>query len=209
MAQRTLSLVRSTVAGLSVMTLADAARAQHVGAFVLDVRGPDAFAAGHLPGSVNIAADDPAGFEELRDALLPSGVDVVVVGPAEAAARALELLAGHAPVLGHLADPGAAAASRRVPTLDRAGAQQVVDVRCGGRVVGGAIRIPVADVLGRLAELRPDVTTAVLDGDGRASSAVASLLRACGFRDVTEVVETLDRPVRAVSRPRLRLLASA
>ncbi|GEL23588.1 hypothetical protein PSU4_25420 [Pseudonocardia sulfidoxydans NBRC 16205] len=204
MAQRMLSLVRSTVAGLPPMTRADAVRVQGVGALVLDVREPAAFAAGHLPGSVNIAADDDVCFCVLRDALLPSGVDVVVAGPAGIAARAAELLADHAPVVGHVADPGRGAVSRRVAGVERAVARQVLDVRSEGPVVDGAVRIPVADVLGRLAELRPDVATAVLDTDGRASSAVASLLRACGFGDVSEIVE-----VAVVPRPRLRLLASA
>lgn len=202
MARPTLSLVRSTVAGLPPMTLVDAVRAQGAGVFVLDVRESAAFAAGHLAGSVNIAADDVARFSELRDALLPAGVEVVVAGPVEVAARAAALLEGHAPVVGHLADPGADAVSRRVAGVERA--RQIVDVRSGGPVVEGAVRIPVADVLGRLAELRPDVPTSVLDTDGRASSAVASLLRACGFGDVSEIVEV---PVAA--RPRLRLLASA
>lgn len=209
MVQRTLSLVRSTVAGLPPMTLADAVRAQGVGAFVLDVREPVAFAAGHLSGSVNIAADDAVRFSELCEALLPSGVDVVLAGPAQVASRAAELLEGHAPVVGHLADPGAAAVSRRVSGVEQAGVRQVVDVRAGRRAVAGAVRLPVSDVLGRLAELRPDVPTAVLDTDGRVSSAVASLLRACGFGEVSEIVELLDRPAPAVSRPRLRLLASA
>lgn len=209
MVQRTLSLVRSTVAGLAPMTLADAVRAQGAGAFVLDVREPAAFAAGHLSGSVNIAAEDAVRFSELCEALLPSGVDVVLAGPAQVAARAAELIDGHAPVVGHLADPGGGAASRRFAAVERAGARQVVDVRSDGRAVDGAVWIPVSDVLGRLAELRPDVPTAVLDTDGRASSAVASLLRACGFGEVSEVVELLDGAVPVSTRPRLRLLASA
>lgn len=202
----TLSLVRSTVAGLSPLTRVDTVRAQGAGAFVLDVRDPVAFAAGHLSGSVNIPADDVTDFRALRDALLPSGVEVVVAGPAEVASRAADLLAGHASVLGHLADPGGDVVSRRVPTVECAGARQIVDVRSGGRSVDGAVRVPVDEMLGRLAELRPDVTTAVLDVDGRVSSAVASLLRACGFG---QVVEVLDGAVPAAARPRLRQLVSA
>jgi len=53
------------------------------------------------------------------------------------------------------------------------------------------------------------VDMAVLDTDGGASSAVASLLRACGFGEVSEVVELPDGAVPVSSRPRLRLLASA
>ncbi|ODU00441.1 MAG: hypothetical protein ABS81_23595 [Pseudonocardia sp. SCN 72-86] len=209
MARRTLSLVRSAVAGLPPLAFVDAVRAQGAGAFVLDVREPAAFAAGHMAGSVNIAADDVARFSELRDALLPPGVEVVLVGPAEVAARAAALLEGHSPVVGHLADPGTAGVSRRVRAGERAEARQVVDIRSEGCAVAGAVRIPVGDVLGRLAELRPDVPTAVLDTDGRASSAVASLLRACGFGEVSEVVEQLDRTAPVAARPRLRLLASA
>ncbi|GAY11786.1 rhodanese-like domain-containing protein [Pseudonocardia sp. N23] len=208
MSRRRLSLVRSEVAGLPPMTPADAARAQGAGAFVLDVRDPVAFAVGHLPGSVNIAADDVARFAALRDALLPPGVEVVLAGPADAAARAAGSLTGHAPLVGHLVDPGAGSISRRGPVegSERAGVRQIVDVRTGGADVDGAVRIPVEDVLGRLAELRPDVRTAVLDADGYVSSAVASLLRACGFG---EVVELVDGAVPAAARPRLRLLASA
>ncbi|AEA22611.1 hypothetical protein Psed_0338 [Pseudonocardia dioxanivorans CB1190] len=243
MSQRTLRVVRDVAddqagdlacdtagvvsSGLPTVPAAQVVRAQGTGAFVLDVRDHRQFAVGHLAGSVNVGLDDPA-FVDVCAGLLAPGVEIVVVGPVGPAERAAELLRaeGLGPIVGRLADPGAASVSRRTcvagtgtstepgtvvesGTVSRPGADggcgQVVDVReCGGPSPRGALRIPLDELLGRLVELRPDATVTVLDDDGRRSSTAASLLRACGFADVVEMLAGAP-----AVRPRLRLLASA
>lgn len=204
MTHRTLSVV-PVQSGLPTMSSGDAVRAQGVGAFVLDVRDHRHFAAGHLPGSVNITLGG-SDFVATCAGLLAPGVEIVVVGAAAPADTAADLLRaeGLGPIVGRVADPGSGSVSRRIGPAS-IGREQVLDVRDDGPSPRGALRIPLRDLPGRLVELRPDAPVAVLDDDGRRSSTAASLLRACGFLDVVEVL-----PAAApVARPRLRLLASA
>src|SRR5690606_10668045 len=68
---------------------------------------------------------------------------------------------------------------------------QLVDVRNPGEFALGAvpdaINIPVGQLPGRLAELDPQLPTVVYCAGGYRSSVAASLLRARGFADVSDV----------------------
>jgi hydroxyacylglutathione hydrolase len=207
--------LRSRDPGLPALSAAAVRAAQDRGAFVLDLRHHDDFAAGHLAGSVTIGLDDR--FEHTCRAVLPAGVDLVLVGSADAVERAARWLtrAGFGPLVGR-SDGVVDAMSRWVsPRLDPSaplpgGPVQIVDVRAAGPEIArpGVVRVPLDELLGRLVELRPDGPTAVV-GDGYRSSVVASLLRACGFADVSEMLGEPVHSSSAPARPRLRLLASA
>jgi len=69
---------------------------------------------------------------------------------------------------------------------------QLVDVRNPGEhalgAIPGGVNIPVGQLPSRLGELDPDRPTVVYCAGGYRSSVAASLLRAHGFRDVSDVV---------------------
>lgn len=205
---RTLTVVRGRgQAGLPVLTPAALLAAQHGGAYVLDVRHHREFAAGHLPTSVNVGLDER--FARTCGAVVPPGVDVVVLGAAESTERAACVLdaAGLGPVVGAgRPDPSWTVRSPRIAATPE-GPVQFVDVREGACERAGVVRMPLGELLCRLGELHPEGPTVVLDDDGYRSSAAASLLRACGFAEVAEAVGAQADHV--IGRPRLRLLASA
>jgi rhodanese-related sulfurtransferase len=90
----------ATTAGSSLpleVSVAEAATLRDAGAFVLDVREPDEWVAGHIPGATLI----PLGELASRVAEVPRARDVVVVcrsGNRSAQGRDILLGAGHAAV---------------------------------------------------------------------------------------------------------------
>jgi rhodanese-related sulfurtransferase len=85
----------SAVAALPAEVSVDRASAMRdAGAFMLDVREPDEWAAGHIPGATLI----PLGQLEARASEVPTGAEVVVVcrsGNRSATGRDILLAAGH------------------------------------------------------------------------------------------------------------------
>jgi rhodanese-related sulfurtransferase len=73
---------------------------------------------------------------------------------------------------------------------------QLVDVRNPGEqaegVMPGAIRLPLAALLGRLDELDPSATTVVYCAGGYRSSIAASALAARGFARVADILGGYD-----------------
>lgn len=69
---------------------------------------------------------------------------------------------------------------------------RLLDVRTAGEFASGhldgAVHIPVAQLRRRAGELRPDVPTVVYCAGGYRSSIGASVLRAAGFTDVSDVL---------------------
>jgi hydroxyacylglutathione hydrolase len=69
---------------------------------------------------------------------------------------------------------------------------QLVDVRGPGEVaagkIAGAIEVPLARILDRLAELDPAAPTVVYCAGGYRSMIAASVMRAAGFDDVSDLV---------------------
>jgi hydroxyacylglutathione hydrolase len=179
---------------------------QRAGAAVLDTREPDAFARGHLRGSVNVGISGR--FAEYAGTVVPHDQPVVLVGDADAVAEAKLRLGriGFDTVVGALADPEQAfvehpehvSRASQVTAVDladrlRQGEHTVlVDVRNPGEVqlgtVPGARPIPLAHLRDRLAELDPSSPTVVFCAGGYRSSIGASVLRAAGFSDVSDVL---------------------
>ncbi|MFI5662335.1 rhodanese-like domain-containing protein [Streptomyces sp. NPDC051684] len=167
------------------------------GATVLDTRDPDAFAAAHLPGAVNV----PLGgrFAELCGEVLPSGADLVLCGDPDTAREARNRLAriGYDRVLGGLsADTLGAGHTLSVPRIEAEALADrlaesprpctVLDVRGPGEIddtgtLPGARTIPLPELIARCGDLTGHQPLVVVCASGNRSSVAASVLRARGF----------------------------
>lgn len=180
----------------------DVDRWQQAGALFLDVRDDQSFAAAHLPGSVNVGLSGR--FAEFAAAVHAPQQSVVLVGNADQAHEARLRLArvGIDEVLGYLdpatLDPATLQPASRI-TVAQARRQlaarpdiQVVDVRGPGEYAAGslpaAVNVPLPRLRALIGQLEPDRPTLVHCAGGYRSSAAASLLRAGGFRDVTDLI---------------------
>jgi rhodanese-related sulfurtransferase len=177
------------------------------GAVLLDTRAPEAFASGHLRGSINVGLDGR--FAEYAGDVIRPGQQVVVVGDPERGTEAKVRLAriGFDGVAGEVTDvetvladrPDLAATAPRVPAADLAAwveeepELQVVDVRGPGEIGGGgqipgARSIPLPQLLDHLDDLDPTRPTVVYCAGGYRSSVAASTLRAHGFAPVADLI---------------------
>jgi hydroxyacylglutathione hydrolase len=181
-------------------------RLQKEGAVVLDGRPAEAFASGHLRGSVNVGLDGRFA-EYAGDVIRPGQAVVVITDPGrETEARVRLARIGFDTVVGHLADvervlaerPELAAAATRLPAADLGAWRhdepdlQLVDVRNPGEqsggIVPGAHRIPLPQLLDRIGELDSTRPTVVYCAGGYRSSIAASTLRAAGFDTVADML---------------------
>lgn len=176
------------------------------GALLVDGRDPVEFARGHLRGAVNVGLEGR--YAEFAGSVVPVDADIVLFVEPGAELEAKNRLGriGFDRVLGYVERPfqvllehrdHAQVASRLTPVdfedrrteLDDI---QVVDVRNAGEHALGslpdAVNIPVGQLPGRLDELDPNRPTVVYCAGGYRSSVAASLLRANGFDDVSDIV---------------------
>jgi hydroxyacylglutathione hydrolase len=177
------------------------------GAVLLDTRAPEAFASGHLRGSVNVGLDGR--FAEYAGDVIRPGQRVVLLGDPGRGTEARIRLAriGFDAVAGEVADleaaltahPELAEVAPRVPASELAAwlaeepELQVVDVRNPGEVklggsVPGARNLPLPRLLDHLGELDPRRPTVVYCAGGYRSSVAASTLRAHGFARVADLI---------------------
>lgn len=200
------------------LTPAQAAAALTAGAVPLDVRAPADFAAGHLPGAINVPYSTRHLGERVATILPPAQTGpLLLVGP-DAPAEVWDGIAAELQSAGFIAPAGAlaggsdawAAAGRPLVTLDllshaalaAADPQPaVLDVRepfeWEGGVIAGAHRLSLGDLPaalagGRLADLDPTQPVAVVCASGVRSSSAASLLRRHGYTQVTNLVEGMN-----------------
>ena len=180
--------------------------AMDAGAILVDGRGPEEFALGHLRGALNIGL---AGrYAEFAGSVVPTDVDIVLFTEPGQELEAKTRLAriGFDRVIGYLDRPfevmfdhsgDVGVASRlTAKAFDQRAAElsdlQVVDVRNPGEVTAGtipdAITIPVGQLPTRLGELDPARPTVVYCAGGYRSSVAASLLRRNGFTDVSDIL---------------------
>jgi rhodanese-related sulfurtransferase len=166
---------------------------------VVDGRDRGAFAAGHVPGSLNVELNDS--FASYVGWLVPFDAELALVLPepaAEALAEAVTQLLriGYEHVAGWLeggieawAHAGQSIDSYPVVGIREAAAAEdattVLDVRqpneWRGGVIPGSKQIFVADLPARLAELPRDRPVTVLCASGHRSSIAASILDGAGF----------------------------
>ncbi|HSM65557.1 MAG TPA: MBL fold metallo-hydrolase [Ilumatobacteraceae bacterium] len=176
------------------------------GAVLLDGRTPEEFGHGHLRGSINVGLEGR--YAEFAGSVVPNDVDIVlVVEPGfELEARNRLGRIGFDRVVGHIADPLAvmAAHPERTERASRLTVRefeqrrseldgvQIVDIRNPGEIalgsVPGAVDIPVGQLPARLGELDASAPTVVYCAGGYRSSVAASLLRANGFTDVSDLL---------------------
>ena len=176
------------------------------GATLLDTREDDAYASGHLRGAVNIGLQGR--FAESAGQVFPADGDIILVGDTEFAEESKTRLSrvGYDRVIGQLQDLPTVFTQRPdlVATASRLTAEQLaellrsrpdlqlVDVRNPGEtedgVIPGAQEIPLptlTDSLDRLDQTAPVVTYCA---SGYRSLVAASVLRASGFQDVSDLV---------------------
>jgi hydroxyacylglutathione hydrolase len=176
------------------------------GAVVLDTRSPQDFAAGHLRASINVGLDGR--FAELAGEVIDPTRPVVLLTDqgAELEAKIRLGRVGFDRVVGHLRRPEAAMTAHpdRVDTASRLRADElqtrmqtvdglaIVDVRGPSEteagIVPGAVVIPLPALPRELDRLDPEQPTVVYCASGFRSSVAASLLRARGFTDVSDLV---------------------
>jgi glyoxylase-like metal-dependent hydrolase (beta-lactamase superfamily II)/rhodanese-related sulfurtransferase len=176
------------------------------GAILLDTREADAYASGHLRGAVNIGLQGR--FAEGAGQIISPDRDIVLVGDAELAEESKTRLSrvGFDRVVGQLRDLASVLAERPdvIVTASRYTAEQLadvlkarpapqlVDVRNPGEtedgVIPGAQEIPLpslTDSLGSLDKTAPVITYCA---SGYRSLIAASLLRAAGFENVSDLL---------------------
>jgi glyoxylase-like metal-dependent hydrolase (beta-lactamase superfamily II)/rhodanese-related sulfurtransferase len=188
------------------LDLDDVLAAQQEGAVVLDTRTPEAFATGHVRGSLHVSLDGR--FAEYAGDVVRPDQQVVLVADAGRETEAKVRLAriGFDAVVGAFVDPEASLAERpehaaraaRVSATDLAEwrasdpSVQVVDVRNPTEqedgMVPGARSVPLATLLDRVGELDPERPTVVYCAGGYRSSIGASVLRAHGFTSVADIL---------------------
>ncbi len=174
------------------------------GAVVHDARDPQDFAAAHLAGSVNVPVDGR--MAETVGMVFRPEDRIVVIAPEgeeqEVATRFARI--GYDHVVGYVAEPetyflGHAedvrhASRLTVAELDEAVADndvQLVDIRNAAEVeagaIPGAVHIPLAELSRRLDEIDATRPVVAYCAGGWRSSVGASLLRARGYADVSDV----------------------
>src|SRR5581483_9412214 len=191
--------------------LADALRA---GAFVLDTRRADAFAAAHVPGSINVPLN--RSFTSYASWVVPYDRDVVLIADNDAATRdavcalamiGVDHVTGAAPaaVVDEWRKDGRAGTVAQVRAKElaqalAAGTSAVVDVRDPAEWrssrVAGAPNIPFGRIGERLADLPAAGTIVLQCQSGSRSMVAASTLLARGVVNVANLVGGLDEWAR-------------
>ena len=190
----------------AAMTYDQGRKAVAGGAILVDGRGPEEFALGHLKGAVNIGLEGR--YAEFAGSVIKPDVDMVLITDPERELEGKNRLAriGFDRVVGYLKDPYAVMFENRgdVQVASRLTANalgeriagipglQLVDVRNPGEaaagMIGDAVNIPVGQLPDRLGELDPARPTVVYCAGGYRSSVAASVLRQRGFADVSDVL---------------------
>jgi hydroxyacylglutathione hydrolase len=188
------------------LTLDQVLERQAAGALVLDVRSAETFGRGHLRSSLNVGLEGR--FAEYAGDVIEDERDLVIVGEGVHAREARVRLArvGLDSVLGTLDQPAVALAQRPdlVDVSSRVTAGQlaaalvempdlvVLDVRGPGEraqgAIEGSVHIPIPQLRTRIGELSPDRPVVAYCAGGYRSSIAASLLRAYGFDDVSDLI---------------------
>ena len=175
------------------------------GGVIIDTRSPEAFAGGHVPGSLSVGLG--SSFPTWAGTVLAEGARVYLVldDAGDLPVVGWELLRiGYEPPLGWLAGGmgawrSAAKPIDRLPQYDapslrdavEAGDVDILDVRqpaewAAGHIEGATF-ITGAELPERLGEVPADKPLAVVCGSGFRSTVMASLLRANGRRNVSNM----------------------
>ena len=192
------------------LSLEDVDGLVHAGAVIIDARSPEAFASGHLSGSINVGLDGR--FAEYAGDIARPGDPIVIVadGGRQTEAKVRLARVGFDRVEGAVTDverllaayPERAGRSLRLPVTDLAEwmdddpPPQLLDIRNPAEqeegVIPGSLLLPLARLLEGHVELDPERPTLVYCAGGYRSSAAASFLRANGFDRAADVLGGFD-----------------
>ncbi|MFZ4583624.1 MAG: MBL fold metallo-hydrolase [Acidimicrobiia bacterium] len=193
-------------ADVTELTLDDALDRKAAGAVIVDTRSVTSFAHSHLVDAINVELDGR--FAEYVGEVVPPKTPMILVTEPARAQEARNRLAriGFDDVIGALADverafathPDLLAQASRL-TADAFDALRaadpnivVIDVRGPGEfefgAIPGALHIPLPELLARLDELDASAPTVVYCQSGVRSSIAASVMRAHGFTDVSDII---------------------
>ena len=197
--------VRDTDAAIPVLTDEQVDDALADGALLVDARDQQEFAAGHLKGAISIPSDGR--LAETVGTVLEPSQRFVIMAPEEEVQEVATRFAriGFDHVLGHVADPEGYLLGReeQVERSSRLTAAQVeeaceseqvqlIDIRNIGELEAGTIpgarHLPLAELRDRMAQLDPKRPVVLYCAGGWRSSVGASVLRAAGFTDVSDVL---------------------
>ena len=180
------------------------------GAVIIDSRDDQAFALGHIRGSVNVGLSGR--FAEYVGEVMKPGTAIVIVSDAgfEREARTRLARIGFDNVLGCISNPiqemlnhpelvekqsrlSVESLAERMASLREL---VVIDVRNEGEtalgMLPGARNIPLPALLQAIPELDPSVPVVVNCAGGYRSSVASSLLKAHGFTDVSDLIGGYD-----------------
>jgi glyoxylase-like metal-dependent hydrolase (beta-lactamase superfamily II)/rhodanese-related sulfurtransferase len=189
-----------------LLDIDDVRKHADAGAILLDTREQAAYAAGHLRGAVNVGLKGR--FAECAGTVLSPDGDIVLVGDSALAGESKTRLArvGLDRVIGQLRDLSTVFAERSdlvetatrltpgelAESLNSEPGLQLVDVRNPGEtvdgVIPGACEIPLPALTDSIANLDQTAPTVVYCASGYRSAAAASVLRASGFDQVSDLV---------------------
>ena len=182
---------------------APAAEALAAGRLVIDVREPEPFAAGHLPGALNLQLGWDQLVHRVASYVPDRATALAVRAPsAKEAAEALERLAelGYDDALALETDPSAETATLELWSARELGIQlagsappTVIDIRSAAEFesgwIDGALRVDQDEGLKLLPFLSHERTYAVICEGGWRSSQLASAMRREGFAHVVNVID--------------------
>jgi glyoxylase-like metal-dependent hydrolase (beta-lactamase superfamily II)/rhodanese-related sulfurtransferase len=193
-----------------LLDIDDVCEHARAGAILLDAREQAAYASGHLRGAVNVGLQGR--FAESAGLIFPPDRDIVLVGDAALADESKTRLSrvGFDRVIGQLRDLPSVFTQRPdlVETASRLTAEQLaellgsrpglqlVDVRNPGEtedgVIPGAQEIPLPALTDSIESLDQREPVVAYCASGYRSLVAASVLRASGFADVSDLVGGFD-----------------
>lgn len=195
----------ASLKNLKRLSVAEAEKAARAGAQVLDARDPADFAGAHWAGAVNVGIDGK--FANWAGSVLDKERPIVVVAEPGREAETVTRLArvGFDRVAGVL-DGGMAALEKRSDLVTRTprltaqalaerlpkSAPLVVDVRTPAErasgAIAGSLSLPLADWPAAAAKVPSGKPVVVVCAGGYRSSIAASILRAKGAKDVSDLI---------------------
>jgi glyoxylase-like metal-dependent hydrolase (beta-lactamase superfamily II)/rhodanese-related sulfurtransferase len=193
-----------------LLDIDDVCELARAGAILLDTREQAVYASGHLRGAVNVGLQGR--FAESAGLVFPFDRDIVLVGDAALADESKTRLSrvGFDRVIGQLRDLPSVFTQRPdlVETASRLTAEQfaellgsqpglqLVDVRNPGEtedgVIPGAREIPLPTLTDSIESLDQTAPVVAYCASGYRSLVAASVLRASGFDDVSDLVGGFD-----------------
>ncbi|MDV3221463.1 MBL fold metallo-hydrolase [Intrasporangium sp.] len=197
--------IRDTDATIPALTDDQVEEALAAGAVLVDAREQQEFAAGHLKGSISIPTDGRLA-ETVGTVLEPDQQFVILASEEEAQETAVRFhRIGFDHVLGYVSDPEGYLLARQeqvehssrltvaqIEDICESEHVQLLDIRNVGELASGAIpgsrHLPLAELRGRLDELDRERPVVLYCAGGWRSNVGASVLRAEGFTDVSDII---------------------